>query len=158
MLLTTLITITVCALGFAAYVYISHDKIAQRKAEAYLAKWKVKEEKSIREDAYQRSRAVSFGKTIEHYVPFIENFTVEPKDVQFFGKPIDYIAFSNRASKKKCAVHFIEVKSGNSNLNTHQKNIKDAILKGRVYWHEFNVDGIWEHETRKQHLNTDKNE
>ena len=128
MLLTTLITITVCALGFAAYVYISHDKIAQRKAEAYLAKWKVKEEKSIREDAYQRSRAVSFGKTIEHYVPFMENFPVEPKDVQFFGKPIDYIAFSNRASKKKCAVHFIEVKSGNSNLNTHQKNIKDAIL------------------------------
>ena len=158
MLLTTLITITVCALGFAAYVYISHDKIAQRKAEAYLAKWKVKEEKLIREDAYQRSRAVSFGKTIEHYVPFMENFPVEPKDVQFFGKPIDYIAFSNRASKKKCAVHFIEVKSGNSNLNTHQKNIKDAILKGRVYWHEFNVDGIWEHETRKQHLNTDKNE
>jgi predicted Holliday junction resolvase-like endonuclease len=107
MLLTTLTTITVCALGFAAYVYISHDKIAQRKAEAYLAKWKVKEEKSIREDAYQRSRAVSFGKTIEHYVPFMENFPVEPKDVQFFGKPIDYIAFSNRASKKKCAVHCI---------------------------------------------------
>ena len=157
-MITVLITITICALGFAAYVYISHDKIAQRKAEAYLAKWKVKEEKSIREDAYQRSRAVSFGKTIEHYVPFMENFPVEPKDVQFFGKPIDYIAFSNRASKKKCAVHFIEVKSGNSNLNTHQKNIKDAILKGRVYWHEFNVDGIWEHETRKQHLNTDKNE
>ena len=111
-MITVLITITICALGFAAYVYISHDKIAQRKAEAYLAKWKVKEEKAIREDAYQRSRAVSF----------------------------------------------IEVKSGNSNLNSHQKNIKDAILKGRVHWHEFTVDGIWEHESRKQHLNTDKDE
>ena len=106
-MITVLITITICALGFAAYVYISHDKIAQRKAEAYLAKWKVKEEKAIREDAYQRSRAVSFGKTIEHYVPFMENFPVEPKDVQFFGKPIDYIAFANRGSKKKCSVHFI---------------------------------------------------
>ena len=157
-MISVLITITIWALGFAAYVYISHDKIAQRKAEAYLAKWKVKEEKAIREDAYQRSRAVSFGKTIEHYVPFMENFPVEPKDVQFFGKPIDYIAFANRGSKKKCSVHFIEVKSGNSNLNSHQKNIKDAILKGRVHWHEFTVDGIWEHETRKQHLNTDKDE
>ena len=157
-MITVLITITICALGFAAYVYISHDKIAQRKAEAYLAKWKVKEEKAIREDAYQRSRAVSSGKTIEHYVPFMENFPVEPKDVQFFGKPIDYIAFANRGSKKKCSVHFIEVKSGNSNLNSHQKNIKDAILKGRVHWHEFTVDGIWEHETRKQHLNTNKDE
>ena len=112
-----LITITICALSFASYIYISHDKIAKRKAEAYLEKWKVREEKRIREDAYSRSRAVSFGKTIEHYVPFMENFPVDPKDVQFFGKPIDYIAFANRGSKKKCAVHFIEVKSGNSNLN-----------------------------------------
>ena len=123
-----LITITICALSFASYIYISHDKIAQRKAEAYLEKWKVKEEKKIREDAYQRSRAVSFGKTIEHYVPFMKEFPVEPKDVQFFGKPIDYIAFANRGSKKKCSVHFIEVKSGNSNLNGHQKNIKTIIL------------------------------
>ena len=66
-----LITLTVCALAFAAYVYLSHNKITERKAEALLAKWKQKEEKSIREDAYQRSRAVSFGKTIEHYVPFM---------------------------------------------------------------------------------------
>ena len=153
-----LITITICALSFASYIYISHDKIAQRKAEAYLEKWKVKEEKRIREDAYQRSRAVSFGKTIEHYVPFMKEFPVEPKDVQFFGKPIDYIAFANRVSKKKCSVHFIEVKSGNSNLNGHQKNIKTAILEGRVHWHEFNVDGIWEHETKDQHLNNEENE
>jgi predicted Holliday junction resolvase-like endonuclease len=147
-----LITITVCALIFAAYVYFSHDKIARRKAEALLEQWKGKEEKRIREDAYSRSRAVSFGKTIEHYVPFMENFPVNPKDVQFFGKPIDYVAFSNRGSRGKCKVHFIEVKSGNSQLNHHQKNIKDAILKGRVYWHEFTADGIWEHETKKQHL------
>ena len=153
-----LITITICALSFASYIYISHDKIAQRKAEAYLEKWKVKEEKKIREDAYQRSRAVSFGKTIEHYVPFMKKFPVEPKDVQFFGKPIDYIAFANRGSKKKCSVQFIEVKSGNSNLNGHQKNIKTAILEGRVHWHEFNVDFIWEHETKDQHLNNKDNE
>ena len=151
-----LITITICALAFAAYVYFSHNKIAERKAEAMLAKWKVKEEKSIREDAYARSRAVSFGKTIEHYVPFMENFPVNPRDVQFFGKPIDYVAFSDRGSRKKCAIHFIEVKSGNSHLNQHQKNIKDAILKGRVHWHEHTADGIWEHETRKQHLNKNK--
>ena len=153
-----LIAITICALAFAAYVYFSHEKIAKRKAEALLEKWKVKEEKAIREDAYARSRAVSFGKTIEHYVPFMENFPVDPKDVQFFGKPIDYVAFSNRGSRKKCAVHFIEVKSGNSNLNGHQKNIKTAILEGRGHWHEFNVDGIWEHETKDQHLNNKDNE
>jgi predicted Holliday junction resolvase-like endonuclease len=151
------ITIAICALAFAAYVYFTHDKIAERKAEALLEKWKIKEERIIREDAYSRSRAVSFGKTIEHYVPFMKNFPVDPKDVQFFGKPIDYIAFVDRGSKTKCSVHFIEVKSGNSHLNDHQKNIKKAVLDGRVHWHEHTVDGIWEHETRKQHLNNEKN-
>ena len=136
-----LITITICSLAFAAYVYFSHDKIAQRKAESYLEKWKVKEEKAIREDAYSRSRAVSFGKTIEHYVPFMENFPVNPKDVQFFGKPIDYVAFSDRGSKRKCKVHFIEVKSGNANLSQDQEGIRAAIKNNRVYWHEVNVDG-----------------
>ena len=71
---------------------------------------------------------------------------------------INQISFANRGSKKKCSVHFIEVKSGNSNLNGHQKNIKSAILDGRVHWHEFNVDGIWAHEERDQHLNINEEE
>ena len=147
------ITIAICALAFAAYVYFSHDKIAERKAESLLAKWKTKEEKAIREDAYQRSRAVSFGKTIEHYVPFMEDFPINPGDVRFFGNPIDYIAFTDMGSKKKCAIHFVEVKSGKSQLNNRQKNIKNAILEGKVHWHEYNVDGIWEHESKTEHLN-----
>jgi predicted Holliday junction resolvase-like endonuclease len=151
-----LITLSVCAIAFAVYVWRSHEAIAERKAEAKLAKWKLKEEKAIREDAYQRSRAVSFGKTIEHYVPFMENFPINPNDIRFFGNPIDYIAFTEMGSKKNCAVHFLEVKSGESQLNHRQKNIKDAIQKGRVYWHEYNAKGIWEHETKDQHLNTEK--
>ena len=150
-----LLTITICALAFTYYVWRFHDKLAERKAESYLAKWKLKEEKAIREDAYARSRAVSFGKTIEHYVPFMENFPINPNDVRFFGNPIDYIAFTDMGSKKKCAVHFLEVKSGESNLNARQRNIKDAIQKGRVYWHEYNAKGIWEHETKDQHLNVE---
>jgi len=151
-----LITLTVCSLAFAFYVWKSHDRIAEKKADAMLAKWKEKEEKSIREDAYQRSRAVSFGKTIEHYVPFMENFPVDPKDAKFFGKPIDFIAFTEAGSKTKSAIHFIEVKSGNSNLNARQENIKKAILEGRIHWHEYNVDGIWAHETKDQHLKSNK--
>ena len=71
----------------------------------------------------------------------------------FLENQLIILRFQIEEVKKKCAVHFIEVKSGNSNLNGHQKNIKDAILKGRIHWHEHTVDGIWEHETRKQHLN-----
>ena len=136
-----LITITICALAFVAYVYLSHNKIAERKAEAMLEKWKVKEEKAIREDAYSRSRAVSWGKTIEKFVPWMGGFPCDPRDAMFLAKPIDYLCFTDRRNKKKSAVHFVEVKSGNANLSPDQEGIRAAIKSNRVYWHEVNVDG-----------------
>ena len=136
-----LITITVCALIFAAYVYYSHDKIAQRKAENYLAVWKLKEEKRIRNDAHSRSRPVSCGKTIEKFVPWMGGFPCDPRDAMFLAKPIDYLCFTDRTNKKKSAVHFVEVKSGNANLSPDQEGIRAAIKSNRVYWHEVNVDG-----------------
>ena len=100
-----------------------------------------KERGSIRADAKKRSGAVQWGKTIEHFVPFMEDFPVPPEDCTFLGMPIDYVAFSNTASKTKCSVHFVEVKSGNAFLMGKQKNIKKAIEEGRVHWHEIAVDG-----------------
>ena len=136
-----LITITTCALIFAAYIYYSHEKIARRKAENYLAEWKMKEEKRIRTDAHARSRAVSWGKTIEKFVPWMEGFPCNPRDAMFLAKPIDYLCFTDRTNKKKSAVHFVEVKSGNANLSKDQEGIRSAIKNNRVYWHEVNVDG-----------------
>ena len=137
----TLITITICALIFASYVYISHDKIARRKAESYLAEWKLKEEKRIRNDAHARSRAVGWGKTIEKFVPWMGGFPCDPKDAIFLAKPIDYLCFTDRDNKKKSAIHLIEVKSGNANLSKDQEGIRAAVKNNRVYWHEVTVDG-----------------
>lgn len=117
-----------------------YDHIMEKTIEARVTEWKVKHERNIREDAHQRSRAVGFGKTIEHFVPFMEKFPVEPAKVQFLGNPIDFICFDKTGSKGKTEIHFIEVKSGNSQLSQKQVNIKDAILKGRVYWHEVGID------------------
>lgn len=100
-----------------------------------------KERAEIRRDAKKRSGAVQWGKTIEHFVPFMSDFPVPPEDVTFLGMPIDYVGFSNTGSKTKCSVHFVEVKSGNAFLMGKQKNIKKAIEEGRVYWHEIAVDG-----------------
>ena len=145
MVTTILTTVTLLSVAYAVWVYISNkdfNKSAEIKANALLEQWKVKEEKRIRDDAYKRSRAVGFGKTIEHFVPFMDNFPVKAKDVQFYGNPVDYIGIKNRNSKKSCEVHFIEVKSGNSNLNQHQRNIKKAIEDGRVYFDVVEVDGL----------------
>lgn len=147
-----LVVVALSALGFAAYVYFSHRDLVTKHAEAMLAKWKEKEERNIKEDAFRRSRAVSFGKTIEHFVPFMEDFPVDPREAKFFGKPIDFIAFTNPNSRKKCTVHFIEIKSGSSTLNARQSNIRDAVRNGRIKWHEFNVDGIWDFEEPLEHM------
>ena len=145
MVTTILVTVTLLAVAYAVWVHISNrdfNKSAENKADALLEQWKVKEEKRIRDDAYKRSRAVGFGKTIEHFVPFMEGFPVKAKDVQFYGNPVDYIGIKNRNSKTKCEVHFIEVKSGKSNLNQHQRNIKKAVDEGRVYFDVVEVDGL----------------
>ena len=99
------------------------------------------ERDKIRKDAKFRSSAVNWGKTIEHFVPFMDKFPIPPEDVVFLGMPIDYVGFSNTTSKTKCEVHFVEVKSGSSFLMGKQKNIKKAIEEGRVYWHEIAVKG-----------------
>jgi predicted Holliday junction resolvase-like endonuclease len=95
----------------------------------------------IKIDAKKRSGAVQWGKTIEHFVPFMTDFPVPAEDCTFLGMPIDYVAFTDTKSKTKCAVHIIEVKSGSSFLMSKQRNIKKAIEEGRVHWHEIAVDG-----------------
>ena len=93
-----------------------------------------------RKDGKQRSAAVQWGLTIENFVPFMDEFPIPTEDVNFLGKPIDYVGYTDTDSKENCAVHFIEVKSGRSQLLKHQRNIKEAIQSGRVYWHEIRVD------------------
>lgn len=94
-----------------------------------------------RKDAKKRSAAVQWGKSIEHFVPFMSDFPVPAEDVTFLGMPIDYVGFTDTGSKTKCAVHFVEVKSGNAGMMSKQRNIRNAILEGRVHWHEISVEG-----------------
>jgi len=94
-----------------------------------------------RKDAKKRSAAVQWGKSIEHFVPFMSDFPVPAEDVTFLGMPIDYVGFTDTSSKTKCAVHFVEVKSGQAGMMSKQRNIRNAILDGRVHWHEIAVEG-----------------
>jgi predicted Holliday junction resolvase-like endonuclease len=137
--------IVVVLLVIGALVYITNIAKAEvKRLEQVIVEKElelVEEIKKARKDSTFRSSAVNWGKTIEHFVPFMTKFPVPPEDVVFLGMPIDYVGFTNTDSKTKCEVHFIEVKSGNAFLMGKQKNIKQAILDGRVKWHEIAVDG-----------------
>jgi predicted Holliday junction resolvase-like endonuclease len=110
------------------------DQIEETAAAHIIEKAKVKKDSTF------RSSAVNWGKSIEHFVPFMSKFPLPPEDVVFLGMPIDYVGFTDTESAKKCKVHFVEVKSGVSFLSTKQKNIKKAIEEGRVIFHEIAVD------------------
>ena len=100
----------------------------------------LKEKAKSRQEGKQRSAAVQWGLSIENFVPFMDEFPIPVEDVNFLGKPIDYVGYTDVDSKEECAVHFIEVKSGRSQLLKHQRHIKKAIKEGRVHWHEVRVD------------------
>ena len=131
-------------LVIAALIYILQDakaeiadlekKLVEKDAAHTIEKAKVKKDSTF------RSSAVNWGKSIEHFVPFMTKFPVPPEDVVFLGMPIDYVGFTHTDSKTKCEVHFIEVKSGNAALMGKQRNIKKAIQEGRVTWHEISVE------------------
>ena len=135
-------TTIILAISFLILFFVSKRKIKELEIKITEKETEFQKERGvIRADAKKRSGAVQWGKSIEHFVPFMDKFPVPVEDCQFLGMPIDYVAFSNTGSKTKCSVHFVEVKSGSAFLMSKQKNIKKAIEEGRVHWHEISVDG-----------------
>lgn len=97
--------------------------------------------KKDRKDAINRSRAVLSGQMLEQVSPFLPNFPCNPADVRFVGKPIDFVAFPGAVDNKPISeILFIEVKSGNSVLSEREKEIKNAVQKGKVRYVEYRVE------------------
>jgi len=53
-------------------------------------------------------------------------------DCRFLGDPVDFLAFNGVSVGRVSSISFIEVKSGQSRLNAHQKSIKDAVQDKKV--------------------------
>jgi len=95
--------------------------------------------KKERQDAVKKSRAVIGGQVAEQVAPYLPGFPCNPGDVVFVGKPVDFIAFPGLAEGKAIdEVLIIEVKTGQSKLNGHERQIKDAVKNGRVRYVEYN--------------------
>ena len=96
--------------------------------------------KKDRKDAINRARAVLSGQMLEQVAPFLPDFPCNPADVRFVGKPIDFVAFPGAVDNKPISeILFIEVKSGNSVLSEREKEIKNAVQKGKVRYVEYRV-------------------
>ena len=47
--------------------------------------------------------------------------------------------FKGADNKKIDEVIFVEVKSGNAKINSHEKNLKEAIEKKKIRWVEYRI-------------------
>lgn len=99
----------------------------------------LKSQKEQIEKAVSRSRStqkgVAVGLAVEKFAPFLPEFPLLPPEVQFLGKPVDYIGFQNLDEEgREIVIHFVEVKTGSSWLSERQERIRQAIEAGRVVW------------------------
>lgn len=88
----------------------------------------------------KKSSEVRTGTFVEILAPIAEQFPVNPKTMRFLGSPIDYISFCYETD----TITFIEVKSGQSQLNENQRRVKKMVENGKVEFKvvRLNEDGI----------------
>jgi len=98
-----------------------------------------KREALIRADAIKRSTAVVKGKVAEQLVPFGPEFDYNPRDARFLGSPIDFVVFDGLSEGDLCKVVFVEVKTGNSRLSRRERQIRDLVKAGEVYWEKIKL-------------------
>ena len=95
-----------------------------------------KKEKEIRQDAIARSRVTTLGRTIERIAPMFSGFGHHPADVRPLFEPLDFVVFEGLFSGEVTDVIFVEFKTGQSQLNTTQRSIKNAVARKRVHFEE----------------------
>jgi predicted Holliday junction resolvase-like endonuclease len=110
------------------------DEIKQKLVEAFkereeqLAKRKI----SVDAGAEQKAIDVGFGKIIEKFIPAYKNLNLQFAECRPLFDPIDLIVFDGLLRNEINHVSFVEIKSGKSSLNKHQRLIRDAVLDQRV--------------------------
>jgi len=87
---------------------------------------------SVDVNAEKKAIEVGFGKIIEKFIPAYKNLKLQFRECRPLYEPIDLIVFDGLVKRKVDFITFLEIKSGNSRLNSHQRIIRDAILDGKV--------------------------
>jgi predicted Holliday junction resolvase-like endonuclease len=108
-------------------------------AWVYIVVWKLRYSSMIREDAVQRSQAVTTGKVHEQLLPYLPDFPFNPKDVRFLGSPTDLVVFDGLAEGHGKRVVFWEGKTGGAGLTPRERSVRDAIQAREVEWLEVRV-------------------
>ena len=105
----------------------------------YFLIWKLRYTRAIREDAVQRSLAVTAGKVHEQLVPYLPEFGFNPKDARFLGSPVDLVVFDGLSAGEVQRVVFLEVKTGGALLTEREMQVRAVIEARQVAWVELRL-------------------
>ena len=105
----------------------------------YFQVWRLRYSARIRENAVQRSLAVTAGKVHEQLVPYLPEFGFNPKDARFLGSPVDLVVFDGLADGEVKRVVFLEVKTGGASLTARERQVRDVIEAREVAWVELRL-------------------
>ncbi len=130
------ILIIVLAIGCLVIGYLIGHIVATNRRDKH---WEGQIDEH-RADAIARSRAVLAGQFSEQLAPYLPDFPFSPTECKFIGKPVDFLVFHGLDEKNVTGVSFVEVKSGKSKLSGTESSLKDAIINGKVNWHEYRVN------------------
>jgi predicted Holliday junction resolvase-like endonuclease len=114
-------------------------RVLEEQYRLALESWKREVEESIRQDAVERSRAVTAGKVREHLVPYLPGFPYNPRDVRFIGSPVDLVVFDGLDEGVVRRIVFVEVKTGRADLSRRERLVRDAVLRQAVGWEELRL-------------------
>ena len=108
-------------------------------AGLYFIIWRLRYSAKIRENAVQRSLAVTAGKVHEQLVPYLPEFGFNPKDARFLGSPVDLVVFDGLADGQVRRVVFLEVKTGGAPLTARERQVRQVIEAREVAWAELRL-------------------
>jgi predicted Holliday junction resolvase-like endonuclease len=106
----------------------------------YFLVWRGRYLKKVRQDSVRQSQAVISGKVYEQLLPYLPDFPFNPKDVRFIGSPVDLVVFDGLDRGTVGRVVFVEVKTGQAQLTSRERQVRDAVRAGRVEWTELRRD------------------
>ena len=98
--------------------------------------------KAARKDSNDRQRSTIKGQISETLAPWSMDCVKSVKELNFLGKPIDFIGFKGLDGEDEVEIKFIEVKSGKSKLNKNQRRVRDAVKAKRIEWVEVRINEI----------------
>jgi predicted Holliday junction resolvase-like endonuclease len=132
-LVICLVLLALCFVSFI--IYVTNDNI---KREKEVEKLKKDLETLL---SQKKSGEVRLGKTAEHLAPLV-NWPHNPEHAHFLGSPVDFLQYNLDGDKGE--ILFIEIKTGGARLSKSQKQIRDIIRAGRVYFatYRLSADGI----------------